>query len=94
VIENTVLRKIFGPKREAVEGQWSRRHNEELCDLYSSPNITGVIKRRRMRLAGRLARIGERICLHRLLVGRPDGKVHFEDLGIDGRIILKLTLKK
>ena len=59
VFENRVLRKIFGPKRDEVTGEWRRLHNEELNDLYSSPNIVWVIKSRRMRWAGHVARMGE-----------------------------------
>jgi hypothetical protein len=59
VFENRVLRRIFGPKRVEVTGEWRRLHNEELNDLYSSPNIIRVIKSRRMRWAGHVARIGE-----------------------------------
>ena len=59
VFENMVFRRIFGPRRDEVTGQWSRLHNEELNDLYSSPNIVRVIKSRRMRLAGHVARMGE-----------------------------------
>jgi hypothetical protein len=54
-----VLRRIFGPKREEVTGKWRRLHNEELNDLYCSPNIVWVIKSRRMRWAGNVARKGE-----------------------------------
>ena len=59
VLENTVLRIIFGPRRDEVTGEWKKLHNEELNDLYSSPNIVRVIKWRRMRWAGHVARIGE-----------------------------------
>ena len=59
VFENMVLRRIFGPRRDEVMGEWRRRHNEELNDLYSSPNIVRVIKSRRMRWAGHVARMGE-----------------------------------
>jgi hypothetical protein len=58
VFENRVLRRIFGPKREEATGEWRRLHNEELNDLYSSPNIIRVIKSRRMIWAGRVARMG------------------------------------
>jgi hypothetical protein len=59
VFENRVLRRIFGPKRDEVTGEWRKRHNEELNDLYCSPNIVPVIKSRRMRWPGHVARIGE-----------------------------------
>ena len=59
LFENMVLRRIFGPRRDEVTGEWRRLHNEELHDLYSSPNIVRVIKSRRMRWAGHVARIGK-----------------------------------
>jgi len=59
VFENMVLRRIFGPRRDEVMGEWRRLHNEELNDLYSSPNIVRVTKSRRMRWAGHVARMGE-----------------------------------
>jgi hypothetical protein len=68
-----VLRRIFGPKRDEVTGQWRKVHNEELNDLYSSPNIVRVIKLRRMRLAGHVARMGNRRSVYRVLVGKPLG---------------------
>jgi hypothetical protein len=74
VFENRVLRRIFGPKREEVAGEWRRLHNEELNDLYSSPNITRVVKSRRMRRAGHVARMGNRRGAYRVLVGRPEGR--------------------
>jgi hypothetical protein len=60
VFENRVLRRIFGPKRDEVTGEWRKLHNEELHGLYSSPSIIRIIKSRRMRLAGHVARMGRR----------------------------------
>jgi hypothetical protein len=60
VFENRVLRRIFGPKRDEVTGEWSKLHNEELRDLYSSPSIIRIITSRRMRWAGHVARMGRR----------------------------------
>jgi hypothetical protein len=74
VFENRVLRKIFGPKRDEATGEWRRLHNEELNDLYSSPNILRVIKSRRMRRAGHVARMGEKRSAYRILVRRPEGR--------------------
>ena len=74
VFENMVLRRIFGPKRDEVTGEWRRLHNEELNDLYSSPNIVRVKKSRRMRWAGHVARMGEERVVYRVLVGKPEGK--------------------
>jgi hypothetical protein len=74
VFEDRVLRRIFGPKREEVTGEWRRLHNEELNDLYSSPNIIRVIKPRRMRWAGHVARIGKGRGAYRIFVGRPEGR--------------------
>ena len=65
VFENKVLRRIFGPKRDGVTGEWRKLHNEELNDLYCSPNIMRVIKSRRMRWAGNVARMGERRGVYR-----------------------------
>jgi hypothetical protein len=73
VFENSVLRRIFGPKRE--EGRsWRKLYNDELHNLYSSPNIVRVIKSRRMRWAGHVAHMGEGRCIYRVLVWRPEGK--------------------
>ena len=69
VFEDMVLRRIFGPRRDEVTGEWRRLHNEELNDLYSSPNIVRVIKPRRMRWAGHVARMGEERGVYRVLVG-------------------------
>ena len=72
--ENMVLRRIFGPRRDEVTGKWRRLHNEELNDLYSSPNIVRVIKSRTMRWAGHVARMGEERGVYRVLVGKAEGK--------------------
>ena len=74
MFENRVLRRIFGPKRAEVTREWRKLHNEELNDLYCSPNIVRVIKSERMRLAGHVARMGERRGVYRVLVGKPEGK--------------------
>ena len=74
VFENWVLRRIFGPKRNKVIGEWRKLHNEELNTLYSSPNIVRVIKSRRIRWAGYVARVGERKGVYRVLMGKPEGK--------------------
>ena len=74
MFENMVLRRIFGPKRDEVPGEWKKLHSEELSDLYSLPNILRVVKSRRMRWAGHVARVGERRGVHRVLVGKPEGK--------------------
>ena len=74
VYSNRVLRRVFGPKRDEVTGEWRKLHNEEISDLYSLPNIVQVVKSRRMRWAGHVACMGEGRGVHRVLVGRPEGK--------------------
>jgi hypothetical protein len=69
-----VLRRIFAPKRDEATGEWRKLHNEELHDLYSSPSIIRMVKSRRMRLAGNVARMGDKRNAYRLLVGKPEGK--------------------
>jgi len=69
VFESRVLRRVFGPKRDEVTGEWRKLHNEELNDLYSSPNIVRVVKSRRMRWAGHVAHMGERRGVYRVLGG-------------------------
>ena len=69
MFENRVLRRIFGPKKDEVTGEWRKLHNEELNDLYCSPNIVRVIKSKRMRWAGHVARMGERRGVYRVLMG-------------------------
>jgi hypothetical protein len=100
-----VLRKIFGPKREEG-GSWRKLRNDELHSLYSSPNIVRVIKSRRMKWAGHVARMGEGRCLYRVLVGRPEGKrplgrprrrwednikTNLREIGIDGANWIQLA---
>jgi len=68
------LRRIFGPKRDEVIGEWRKVHSEELNDQYCSPIIVRVIKSRRMRWAGNVARMGERRGVYRVLVGKSEGK--------------------
>jgi hypothetical protein len=75
VFEKRVLRRIFGPKRDEVTGEWRKLHNKEFHDLYSSPSIIRIIKSQRMRWAGSVARIGEKRNAYRLLVGKPEGKI-------------------
>ena len=71
---NRALRRIFGPKKDEVTGEWRKLHNEELNDLYCSPSFIRVIKSRRMRWAGNVACMGERRGVYRVLVGKPEGK--------------------
>jgi hypothetical protein len=76
VFENRVLRRIFGPKRDEVTGEWRKLHDEELCDLYSSLSIIRIIKSRRMRWADHVARMGEKRNAYRLFVGKPEERDH------------------
>ena len=69
-----MLRRVFGPKRDEVTGEWRKLYNEELSDLYPLPNIVRLVKSRRMRWAGHVARMGEGKGVHRFLVGKPEGK--------------------
>jgi hypothetical protein len=105
VFENRVLRRIFGPKREE-DGSWRKLHNDELHNLYSSPNIVRVIKSRRMRWAGHVARMGEGRGVYRVSMGRPEGKrplgrprrrwkdnikIDLREIGIDGANWIRLA---
>jgi hypothetical protein len=74
VFEDRVVRKIFGPKRDEETGDWRKLHNEELHNLNSSPSIIRIIKSRRMRWTGHVARMGEKRNAYRLLVGEPEGR--------------------
>jgi hypothetical protein len=82
VFENRVLRRIFGPKRDEVTGEWRRLHNEELYAVYCSPNIILVIKSRRLKLTGHVARMGESRGAYRVLVEKPEGR---RPIGKSGR---------
>ena len=88
------MRRLFGPKGDEVTGKWRKLHNEELSDLYSLHNIVRVLKSRRMRWAGHVARMGEGRGVHRVLVGKPEGRNHWGDPDIDGRITLRRTFRK
>jgi hypothetical protein len=74
VFENRVLRRIFGPKRDEITGEWRKLPNEELHILYSSPNIIRQIKSRRMRWEGHVARMGKNKNVYKVLIGKPEGK--------------------
>ena len=93
VFKNRVLGRIFGPKRDEVTGEWRKLHNEELNDLYS-PNIFRVIKSKRIRWAGYVARMGERRGVYRILVGKSEERDNLGDPGVDGRIILRWIFRK
>jgi hypothetical protein len=105
VFKNRVLRRIFGPKRKE-DGSWRKLHNDELHNLYSSPCIVRVIKSRRMRWAGHVARMGEGRGVYRVLVGKPEGesslgrprrrwedniKLDLREIGIDGANWIRLA---
>jgi hypothetical protein len=74
VFENRVLRRVFGPKRDEVTGEWRKLHNEELRNLYSSTDIIRQVKSRRMRWAEHVARMGEDIKMYKILMGKPEGR--------------------
>jgi hypothetical protein len=86
VFENRVLRRIFGPKRDEVTGEWRKFHNEELHILYSSPNIIRQIKSRRMRCVGHVACMGDERNMYRVYWESQKERDHLEDHVIDGRM--------
>jgi len=90
IFENRVFRRIFGPKRDEVTWEWRKLHNEELNDLYRSPNIVRVIKSRIMRWTVHVARMGEK---RGFWWGNLRERDHLEDPGVDGRIILRQNFR-
>jgi hypothetical protein len=90
--ENRELRRIFGPKRDEIMGQWRKLHSGELHNLYSSTDTIRQIKSRRVRWAGHVARMGEGRNVYRVVVGKPEGKDHWKDQGVDGRMGSKWIL--
>jgi hypothetical protein len=89
VFENRVRRRKFGSERVEVTGEWRKIYNEELNDLYCSPNIVPMIKSRRIRWAGHVACLGERRGVYVVLMGKCERKEHLRDLDVEGRIILR-----
>jgi hypothetical protein len=89
-----VLRRVFGPKRDEVTGEWRKLHNEELNDLYSLPNIVQVLKSRRMRWAGHVARMGEDRGVYRVLEWKPEGKRPVGRVGRGGGGNIKMELQE
>jgi hypothetical protein len=94
VFENMVLRRIFGPKRDKARRDWRKLHNEGLDDLYSSPNIVRVIKSRKVRWAGHVARMGEQRHIQGFGGGNLRERDHLENSRLDGRVILRWIFRK
>jgi hypothetical protein len=92
VFENRVLRRKIGPKREEVEGGWRRPHSEKFHNLYASPNIIRVIKSRGMKWEAGSVHGRDEKCIQDCGLENMKGRDHLEDLGIDGKIILKWIL--
>ena len=94
MFESGVLRRVFGPKRDEITGEWRKLHNEELSDLYSLPNIVRVVKLRRMSWAGHVAGWGRgEVCTGFWLANLRE-RDHWGDPDIDGRIILRWIFRK
>jgi hypothetical protein len=89
MLENRVLRRIFGPKKDDVTGRWRKLHDEELHNLSSSPSIISMITSRRIKWRGHVACMRGKRNAYRILMGKPEGKRRLEDLDIGGWIILK-----
>jgi len=94
VYANRLLGRVFGPRRDEVTGEWGKLHNEELNDLYCSPNIARVIKSRRMRWAGHVVCMGGGEAYTGFWWGDLRGRAHLGDPGVDGRIILRWIFRK
>ena len=94
VFEDRMLRRVFGPMRDEVTGEWRKLHKEELRDLYSLPNIVRVVKSRKVGWAEHVVRMGEGRGVHRVLVGKPEGKRPLGNPDADGRIILRWIFRK
>jgi hypothetical protein len=94
VFENRVLRRVFGPKRDEVTGEWRKLHNEELSDLYCTPNIVRVIKSRRMKRAGHVARMGKREACTGFWWENLKERARLEETGVHERIILRSIFRK
>ena len=94
VFENRVLRRVFWRKRDELTGEWRKLLSKKLNDLYSSPNIVRVIKSRRMEWTDHVTGMRERRGVHRVLVGKPEGRDHLEDPVVGGRIILRWIFRK
>jgi hypothetical protein len=92
VFENRVLRRLFGPKRDKVTGEWRKLHNEELRILYSCPNIIRNIKSMRMGWVEHVARMGDERNVFKVLIGKPEERHHSEDQGVDERMRSKWIL--
>jgi hypothetical protein len=92
LFENRVLRRILGPKRDEVMGEWRKLHSGELHNLYTSPDIIGQVKSRRMRWAGYVACMGEGRNVYSVLVGKSEGKCHLKDQDVGWRMGSKWIL--